>query len=73
MDIDDCHDESNQSKLPITNSSLDGDNPAFSRDTFMKSCTSRELVEETEKIFQEITNLTLDSKLACTGQISDET
>ena len=37
---------------------------AFSKNTFMKPCNSKELVDETEKIFQQIVNLTLTEKLS---------
>ena len=52
----------------IDSNSLMGDNPAYNRETFLKTFSTKELVKEADAIFQEITKLTLHDKLVVVGK-----
>ena len=58
------HVNSGESNVVRTTEALDGDNPAYCREPYMKKRSSQELLVEAEKTFKEVTNLSLYDKLA---------
>ena len=61
MDID------GDEKPAKSDTSLDGGNQNDSRNKFLKFCSSEDLVKETERTFQIITNFSLNEKLSLTN------
>lgn len=52
----------------IDSNSLMGDNPAYNRETFLKTFSTKELVNEADVMFHEITKLSLHDKLVVVGK-----